>query len=118
MMDTYSMHKGYSVPGVVTGKPISVGGSLGRSEATGRGCVFAIMNVARRVGIDLEGATVAVQGFGNAGSVVARLLAQLGESSHRGERFKGRCLSWTGAGYRGPSDLQAGNRLGQPFLYG
>jgi glutamate dehydrogenase (NAD(P)+) len=78
MMDTYSMLKGYSVPGVVTGKPISVGGSLGRSEATGRGCVFAIVNVAERLGMDLEGATVAVQGFGNAGSVVARLLAQLG----------------------------------------
>ena len=78
MMDTYSMHKGYSVPGVVTGKPISVGGSLGRSEATGRGCVYAIINVAQRVGIDLDGATVAVQGFGNAGSVVAKLLAQLG----------------------------------------
>ena len=78
MMDTYSMHKGYSVPGVVTGKPISVGGSQGRSEATGRGCVFAISNVAKRVGINLDGATAAVQGFGNAGSVVIRLLAQLG----------------------------------------
>ncbi len=78
MMDTYSMHKGYSVPGVVTGKPISVGGSLGRSEATGRGCVYAIVNVAKQVGINLDGATVAVQGFGNAGSVVVRLLAQLG----------------------------------------
>ena len=78
MMDTYSMHKGYSVPGVVTGKPISVGGSLGRSEATGRGCVYAIVNVAKQVGIKLNGATVAVQGFGNAGSVVVRLLAQLG----------------------------------------
>ena len=78
MMDTYSMHKGYSVPGVVTGKPISVGGSQGRSEATGRGCVYAITNVAKQVGIDLDGATVAVQGFGNAGSVVAKLLAQLG----------------------------------------
>jgi glutamate dehydrogenase (NAD(P)+) len=78
MMDTYSMHKGYSVPGVVTGKPISVGGSLGRSEATGRGCVYAIMNVAKRVGIDLGGATAAVQGFGNAGSVVVSLLQQLG----------------------------------------
>ena len=78
MMDTYSMHKGYSVPGVVTGKPISVGGSLGRSEATGRGCVFAIINVAKQMGLDLDGATVAVQGFGNAGSVVVRLLAQLG----------------------------------------
>ncbi len=78
MMDTYSMHKGYSVPGVVTGKPISVGGSLGRLEATGRGCVYAIINVAKRVGINLDGATVAVQGFGNAGSVAVRLLAQLG----------------------------------------
>lgn len=78
MMDTYSMHKGYSVPGVVTGKPLSVGGSQGRSEATGRGCVYAIANVAKRVGVDLQGATVAVQGFGNAGSVVARLLAELG----------------------------------------
>ena len=78
MMDTYSMHRGYSVPGVVTGKPISVGGSQGRSEATGRGCVYAIVNVAKRVGIDLEGATAAVQGFGNAGSVVARLLSGLG----------------------------------------
>ena len=78
MMDTYSMHKGYSVPGVVTGKPISVGGSQGRSEATGRGCVYAIINVAKQMGLDLDGATVAVQGFGNAGSVVVRLLAQLG----------------------------------------
>lgn len=78
MMDTYSMHKGYSVPGVVTGKPISVGGSQGRSEATGRGCVYAIINMARQMGLDLDGATVAVQGFGNAGSVVVRLLAQLG----------------------------------------
>ena len=50
MMDTYSMHRGYSVPGVVTGKPISVGGSQGRSEATGRGCVYAISNVAKRPG--------------------------------------------------------------------
>ena len=78
MMDTCSMHKGYSVPGVVTGKPISVGGSLGRSEATGRGCVYAIINVAKQVGINLDGATVAVQGFGNAGSVVVKLLQQLG----------------------------------------
>ena len=78
MMDTYSMHRGYSVPGVVTGKPLSVGGSQGRSEATGRGCVYAIVNVAKRVGIDLQNATVAVQGFGNAGSVVARLMDELG----------------------------------------
>ena len=78
MMDTYSMHRGYSVPAVVTGKPLSIGGSLGRSDATGRGCVYAITNVAKQVGINLDGATAAVQGFGNAGSVVVRLLQQLG----------------------------------------
>ncbi len=74
IMDTYSMHKGYSVPGVVTGKPLSVGGSLGRPEATGRGCVFTILQAAKRMGIDIDGATAVVQGFGNAGSVAARLL--------------------------------------------
>ncbi len=78
IMDTYSMHKGYSVPGVVTGKPLSVGGSLGRPEATGRGCVFTILQAAVHLGIDIDGATVAVQGFGNAGSVAARLLADAG----------------------------------------
>ncbi len=78
IMDTYSMHKGYSVPGVVTGKPLSVGGSHGRQEATGRGCVFTIINAAKHLGLDLADATVVVQGFGNAGSVVARLLEEAG----------------------------------------
>lgn len=78
IMDTYSMHKGYSVPGVVTGKPLSVGGSLGRPEATGRGCVFTIFQAAKHLGIDINGATAAVQGFGNAGSVAARLLEAAG----------------------------------------
>lgn len=78
IMDTYSMHTGYSVPGVVTGKPLSIGGSLGRQEATGRGCVFAIANAARRLGLDLSRASIVVQGFGNAGSVVARLLDEIG----------------------------------------
>ncbi len=78
IMDTYSMHKGYSVPGVVTGKPLSVGGSLGRPEATGRGCVFTIFQAAKHLGLDIDGATVAVQGFGNAGSVAARLLEAAG----------------------------------------
>ncbi|ETW97488.1 MAG: hypothetical protein ETSY1_22475 [Candidatus Entotheonella factor] len=55
IMDTYSMHKGYSVPGVVTGKPLSVGGSLGRPEATGRGCVFTILQAAKHLGINIEG---------------------------------------------------------------
>jgi glutamate dehydrogenase (NAD(P)+) len=78
IMDTYSMHVGYTVPGVVTGKPISLGGSEGRNEATARGAVFCIEEAAPRVGIDLAQATVAVQGFGNAGSIAALLLAEHG----------------------------------------
>ncbi len=74
IMDTYSMHHGYSIPSVVTGKPVNVGGSEGRVEATGRGVVFTIESAAREIELDLAGATVVVQGFGNAGSVAARLL--------------------------------------------
>jgi glutamate dehydrogenase (NAD(P)+) len=78
MMDTYSMHAGYTVPGVVTGKPISLGGSEGRTEATARGCVYTVVEAARHLGIDLARSTVAVQGFGNAGSIAARLMAEEG----------------------------------------
>jgi glutamate dehydrogenase (NAD(P)+) len=78
IMDTYSMHNGHSVPGVVTGKPISVGGSTGRFEATGRGILFIAQEACRRRGIPLDGARVAIQGFGNVGGVSARLLAQAG----------------------------------------
>jgi glutamate dehydrogenase (NAD(P)+) len=78
MMDTYSMHVGYTVPGVVTGKPISLGGSEGRVEATGRGAVVTIAEAARHLGIDLASATVAIQGFGNAGATAATLLADIG----------------------------------------
>jgi len=74
IMDTYSMQKGYSVPGVVTGKPISLGGSEGRGEATGRGCAYVIRESAKDLGVRVKGGTVAVQGFGNAGSVCANLL--------------------------------------------
>ena len=74
-MDTYSMHAGYTVPGVVTGKPISLGGSEGRNEATARGCVYTIVDAAAHLGMDLSKATVAVQGFGNAGSIAAQLMA-------------------------------------------
>jgi glutamate dehydrogenase (NAD(P)+) len=79
-MDTYSMHQGYTVPGVVTGKPISLGGSEGRNEATARGCVYTIIEAARHLDIDLEKSTVAVQGFGNAGSIAARLMSVLGST--------------------------------------
>jgi len=79
-MDTYSMHQGYTVPGVVTGKPISLGGSEGRNEATARGCVFTIVDAARHLGMDLAKATVVVQGFGNAGSIAAQLMEAEGSS--------------------------------------
>jgi glutamate dehydrogenase (NAD(P)+) len=74
MMDTYSMTQGKSVPGVVTGKPLIVGGSAGRREATGRGIVYAIYQAARHLGYEIRGRKVAVQGFGNVGAVAARLL--------------------------------------------
>ena len=74
IMDTYSMLKGYSVPGVVTGKPISLGGSEGRGEATGRGCAYVIREAAKDLGLKVKGATVAIQGFGNAGSVAGNIL--------------------------------------------
>jgi glutamate dehydrogenase (NAD(P)+) len=76
IMDTYSMNVGYSVPGVVTGKPLELGGSAGRSEATGRGCVFAIEEAAKSRGMSLSSSRTAVQGFGNAGSVAANLMAE------------------------------------------
>jgi len=77
-MDTYSMHVGYTVPGVVTGKPISLGGSEGRNEATARGCVYTIVEAARHLHMDLTKCTVAVQGFGNAGSIAATLISAEG----------------------------------------
>ena len=78
IMDTYSTNLGYTVPSVVTGKPILLGGSEGRAEATGRGCVFAIQEAVRVRGLDLSTAKVVVQGFGNVGSVAARLVAEAG----------------------------------------
>lgn len=78
MMDTYSMHRGYTVTGVVTGKPPAVGGTLGRVDATGRGVTLVAGLACKKLGRTLEGATVAVQGFGNVGSVAAKLLAQAG----------------------------------------
>jgi len=78
IMDTFSMVKGYSVLGVVTGKPLSIGGSRGRFEATGRGCMVSAKLAARCLNVNLNKATVAVQGFGNVGSVTAKLLAKEG----------------------------------------
>ncbi len=78
IMDTVSMHRGYSVPGVVTGKPLAIGGSNGRSDATGQGVLYTIEHAARRMGLKLAGATVAIQGFGNVGEAAARLLHAAG----------------------------------------
>ena len=78
IMDTYIMTLGYPVSGVVTGKPISLGGSLGRNEATGRGVFYTIQSACEHLSMSLPGATVAVQGFGNAGSIAAQLLHEAG----------------------------------------
>ncbi|HEY1269943.1 MAG TPA: Glu/Leu/Phe/Val dehydrogenase [Candidatus Binatia bacterium] len=78
VMDTYSQHKGHAVPGVVTGKPVAIGGTIGRREATGRGVVYTIGEAAKHLNMDLVGATAAVQGFGNVGSVAAKELVDVG----------------------------------------
>jgi glutamate dehydrogenase (NAD(P)+) len=78
IFDTYSMNKGHSVLGVVTGKPLAIGGSLGREEATARGALYVLRGAARKKQLSLNGATVAIQGFGNVGLHFARLIAQDG----------------------------------------
>jgi len=78
MMDTYSVYAGHTVPSIVTGKPVSIGGSLGRREATGRGVAYLVNRASDNVGLDLSKATAAVQGFGNVGSIAALSLARYG----------------------------------------
>jgi len=80
MMDEYSKITGYNAPGVITGKPIPVGGSLGRGDATARGAVYTILEAAKVIGLNLKGATVAVQGYGNAGYFAAKLMEELAGS--------------------------------------
>jgi glutamate dehydrogenase (NAD(P)+) len=93
MMDTYSMNMGQTATGVVTGKPISLGGSLGRKEATGRGVFVVGSEAARRIGFNIEGARIAVQGFGNVGGIAARLFQEAGArvvavQDHTGSLYK------------------------------
>lgn len=78
IMDTYSMFKGYTVPGIVTGKPLDVGGSLGRKEATGRGVMLITRETLHRLGIPVLGTSISIQGLGNVGGTTARLLYQEG----------------------------------------
>jgi glutamate dehydrogenase (NAD(P)+) len=93
MMDTYSMQRGVTVPGVVTGKPLLLGGSEGRREATGRGVYYVAVEAAKLLGLTLDGARVAIQGFGNVGRTVAQQLQQEGcrivaVTGSRGGRFQ------------------------------
>ncbi|HZZ12709.1 MAG TPA: Glu/Leu/Phe/Val dehydrogenase [Paraburkholderia sp.] len=93
MMDTYSMNQGQTATGVVTGKPIALGGSLGRREATGRGVFVVAAEAARRIGVEIEGARIAVQGFGNVGGIAARLFQEAGSKlvavqDHTGSLYK------------------------------
>lgn len=78
MADEYAKIKGYYAPGVITGKPVAIGGSLGRVDATSRGVLYTIREAAKKLGMDLNGATVAIQGFGNVGSYAAKFLAEEG----------------------------------------
>ena len=78
IMDTISMHQGYTVPAIVTGKPLNIGGSEGRSDATARGLVYLLGEASRHLGLNLSGARVAVQGFGKVGASTARILQGLG----------------------------------------
>jgi glutamate dehydrogenase len=78
MLDEYDKLRGYNVPGFITGKPLVIGGSQGRVEATGRGVVITIVEAAKKLNLELEGATAAIQGFGNVGSMTAKFLHELG----------------------------------------
>ena len=90
IFDTYSMNKGHSVLGVVTGKPLAIGGSLGREEATARGALYVLRGAARKQGLSLNGATVAIQGFGNVGSYLSRFVDAGRRQGRRPLRLRGR----------------------------
>ena len=96
VMDTYSMHVGHTETAVVTGKPIEMGGSLGRREATGRGVMIVTREAAKHLGLNIKGATVAVQGFGNVGSVSADLLAGIGAKIVAVTDWKGGVINQSG----------------------
>ena len=96
VMDTYSMHMRHTVTAVVTGKPIEMGGSLGRREATGRGCMIVTREALKHLGMPVQGTTVAVQGFGNVGSVSAELLAAIGAKIVAVTDWKGGVINQSG----------------------
>ena len=87
MMDEYEVITGRHLPGVITGKPVPLGGSLGRGDATARGGMYTVSEAAKVIGLDLQNATVAIQGFGNAGGWAAILCHQIGHEDRRRERL-------------------------------
>jgi glutamate dehydrogenase (NAD(P)+) len=126
-MDTYSMQRGVTVPGVVTGKPLLLGGSLGRGEATGRGVTYVAMEAAKHLGLTPDGARVAVQGFGNVGRTVAQQLKQEGcrivaVTGSRGGRYRpdgldlDRLIAHVTEGGR-LEDYPDGDRIGNAELF-
>ena len=100
-MDTYSMHVGHTATAVVTGKPVEMGGSLGRREATGRGVMIIARESARHLGFELKGSTVAVQGFGNVGSIGAELMHEQGARILAATDWKGGVYNAEGARHAG-----------------
>jgi len=100
MMDTFSMHSAHAVPGVVTGKPLVIGGSFGRNEATAQGCVFAIGEIMKYRGNELRGATIAIQGYGNAGAIAHKLAQQEGARVIAVSDSKGGIFNPEGLDYR------------------
>jgi glutamate dehydrogenase (NAD(P)+) len=128
IMDTYSMQRGATVPGVVTGKPLLLGGTLGRREATGRGVYYVAVEASKLLGLTLEGARVAIQGFGNVGRTVAQQFAQEGcrivaVTGSRGGRFQAdglgldRLLAQTAEGAR-LEECTLGDRITNAELFG
>jgi glutamate dehydrogenase (NAD(P)+) len=113
IMDTYSMQVGFSAPGVVTGKPLSIGGSLGRDEATGRGVVCVTLEAMKQLGLDPTKATVAIQGFGNVGSHTARIMHEVGAKVIAVSDVSGGLYSERGLDI--PKLLAARKEKGQPL---
>jgi glutamate dehydrogenase (NAD(P)+) len=118
IMDTFSMHKGYSVPAVVTGKPLQIGGSLGRFEATGRGVMFCVREALKLKGKRLAEVTVAVQGFGNVGSIAAYLMAEQGAKIVAISDVSGGCANPEGLDMAAVKEWMASHKTLEGFAGG
>ena len=115
IMDTYSMHNRHTVTAVVTGKPLNLGGSRGRPEATGRGCMIVTLQALKRFGKTPSDTCVVIQGFGNVGGMAARLMARAGIQDHRDHRMGWRRLQQERSRHRETDGASQGNRLHPGF---